>query len=566
MELVVVGLPGSGKTAIGRRVAARHGATFVDLDEEIEASAGARIPEIFASEGEAGFRKRERAAIEALGAVDTAARLRRVIAPGGGAIVDPRNRWRLFRGRRVAWLDVRPEVVAQRLRRSPNVRPLVAGRDPMGTIRDLGASRGRFYAAGTRVPGVAEMATVVAAVDELAAAAGAASGAATGASAGTVLLRAETRIGSIVLGDGILAAELDAALRSLEARRAILVSEPGAWAAQGERVAAELADRGWSIETVLLPQGEDAKRLAVIEDAAGRLAALGAERREPLIALGGGALGDAAGFLAATYLRGVPFIQAPTTLVAQLDSSIGGKTGVDLAAGKNLVGAFHQPAAIVIDISMLATLDVRQRRAALAEAVKMGALGDERLLATLESDGEAIATGARAATESGALAEVVERAAWAKVEVVLADEREAGGRIALNLGHSLGHAVEAAAGFRDLLHGEAVAYGLRAAIRIGLERGVTPATRAERIERLLDRLGLGTAPLALDLEAVLGHLGTDKKRARGSLRWVLPTADGHTIDPDIPDELVRRVAVSVLAGRDLAATPAAPAAAAGAAT
>jgi shikimate kinase/3-dehydroquinate synthase len=568
VELVVVGLPGSGKTAIGRRVASRHGAAFVDLDEEIEAAAGARVPEIFASEGEAGFRARERAAIEGLGAPDGSNRLARVIAPGGGAIVDPRNRWRLFRGRRVVWLDVRPEVVAQRLRRSPNVRPLVTGRDPMGAVRDLAAARGRFYAAGTRVPGVAEMATVVAAVDELASAgAGAEAGGGTGAGAGTVLLRAETKIGQIVIGDGILSRELDAALRTLGARRAILISEPGAWAAQGERVAPELAALGWPVERVLLPQGEDAKRLAVIEAAAEHLAALRVERAEPLIALGGGALGDAAGFLAATYLRGVPFIQAPTTLVAQLDSSIGGKTGVDLAAGKNLVGAFHQPAAIVIDTAVLATLDVRQRRAALGEAVKMAALGDERLLVTLESEGVAIAVGDRSATDSGALAEVVERAAWAKVETVLADEREAGGRIALNLGHSLGHAIEAAAGFRDLLHGEAVAYGLRAAIRIGLDRDVTPPARAERIERLLDRLELGVAPLGLDIDTVLGHLGADKKHADGALRWVLPTAEGHVIDSGVPGDLVRRVAAGILDGRSLAAsTTAAPAAPAGAAT
>src|SRR6185295_19384944 len=331
-------------------------------------------------------------------AVDTGPKLTRVIAPGGGAIVDPRNRWRLFRGRRVVWLDVRPEVVAQRLRRSPNVRPLVAGRDPLGAIRDLGNARGRFYAAGTRVGGVAELASVVGAVDELLGAP---------PRVGTVLLRAETRLGRLVIGEGVLASEVSAALADLEARRAILVSEPGAWAAVGARLAEALASLGLTVERVLLPQGEAAKRLSVIDDAARELARLRVERGEPLVAIGGGALGDAAGFLAATYLRGVPFVHVPTTLVAQIDSSIGGKTGVDLPEGKNLVGAFHQPAAIVPDVSVLATLDVRQRRAALAEAVKMAALGDERLFGVLEADGAAIAAGDPDATESGALAEVV---------------------------------------------------------------------------------------------------------------------------------------------------------------
>src|SRR5688500_7760635 len=514
MELVIVGLPGSGKTAVGRRVATRHGATFVDLDELIEREAGMRIPEVFAEEGEAGFRRRERAAIEALGAADGSPALTRVIAPGGGAILDPRNRWRLFRGRRTVWLDVRAEVHAQRLRRTPTVRPPDAGRGPLGTIRELGAGRARFDAASTRVGGVAEMSSVISNVDDLLAAP---------APPGTTLRRAETRIGRLVLGEGILGAEVAGALRGLEARRAILISEPGAWAAVGTRLGEELSAAGWQVEKVLLPQGEDAKRLSVIEDAARELAQLRVERREPLVAIGGGALGDAAGFLAATYLRGVPFVQVPTTLVAQLDSSIGGKTGVDLPEGKNLVGAFHQPFAILADVAVLASLDDRQRRAALAEAVKMAALGDERLFEALETEGAAIAAGEASAVESGALAEVVERAAWAKVEVVLADERETAGRIALNLGHSLGHAIEAAAGLRDLLHGEAVAYGLRAAARIGVAREVTPRERAERIEALLDTLDLGRGPLALDLDAVLGPLAADKKHAGGALRWVLPT-------------------------------------------
>jgi 3-dehydroquinate synthase len=273
------------------------------------------------------------------------------------------------------------------------------------------------------------------------------------------------------------------------------------------------------------------------------------ERSEPLVAIGGGALGDAAGFLAATYLRGIRFIQVPTTLVAQIDSAIGGKTGVDLPEGKNLVGAFHQPTAVVIDVAALRTLPVRQLRAALGEAVKMAALGDERLFALLESDGEAIAAAHAAPFESGAVAEVVERAGWAKVEVVVADERErtASGRISLNLGHSLGHAVEAAAGYGALLHGEAVAYGLRAAARIGVEIGVTPPERAERVTRLLDRLGLATEPLPYSLETVLSHLATDKKHAEGRLRWVLPTADGVVVRDDISNDVIEPAAAALLA-------------------
>jgi shikimate kinase/3-dehydroquinate synthase len=547
VDVVLVGLPGSGKSAVGRRLAQRHGASHVDLDEVIERQAGRAIPEIFAAEGEAGFRARERTAVASLGRPDGEAEVRRVVATGGGTVLDPRNRWLLYRGRVAIWIDGRPEVLAQRLRRSPVVRPLVAGRDPIGTIRSLAAARQRFYGAANRVNGVAEVTAVVEAAERIVTEAAAA-----GAERATTLLRAETRIGRFILGERNAVEAIDEALRGLEARRAILVSEPGAWAAAGEAIAAGLAAREWAVEELLLPQGEEAKRMSVVETAASELARRRIERGEPLVAIGGGALGDAAGFLAATYLRGVPFVQVPTTLVAQVDSSIGGKTGVDLPEGKNLVGAFHQPALIVADVALLRSLPARHLRAALGEAVKMAALGDERLFELLESDGEAIARGDATAFDGGAVAEVVERAAWAKVEVALADEREAAGRAVLNLGHSLGHAIEAAAGYRDLLHGEAVGYGLRGAVRIGLERGVTPPERAQRIERLLTRLGLGSDPLPYPLAAIREALGADKKHHAGRLNWVLPTADGVVTDPDVPDDLVDRVAAGLLAAEGVA--------------
>jgi 3-dehydroquinate synthase len=548
VDVVFVGLPGSGKSVIGKRLANRHAAAFVDLDERIESAAGRSIPEIFEAEGEAAFRARERAAIAALGPADADPEIRRVIATGGGAVVDPRNRWHLFRDRATVWLDGRPEVLAQRLRRSPHVRPLVTGRDPIGTIRDLAGRRERFYAAAQiHQSGIAEVHGVVDAVEARLAATPATAG--TGAT-GTTLLRAHSPIGRIVIGEGIAADALAAELDALRARRAIVVSEPGAWAAIGERLADDLRTRGLTVEHVLLPEGEAAKRLDVIETGARALAALRVERSEVLVAVGGGALGDAAGFLASIYLRGIRFIQVPTTLVAQIDSAIGGKTGVDLPEGKNLVGAFHQPTAIIIDVDALRTLPERQLRAALGEAVKMAALGDERLFELLETDGPAIARGDPAAFDSGAVAELVERAGWAKVEVVVADERErgaTGGRITLNLGHSLGHAVEAAAGYGGLLHGEAVAYGLRAASAIGIETGVTPPERAERIGGLLDSLGLATEPLPYPVGTVLEHLETDKKHDAGRLRWVLPTAAGVVVRDDVDAAVVERAAVRLLA-------------------
>ena len=545
MDIVLVGLPGSGKSVVGKRLAYRHAATFIDLDERIERTDGRPIPTIFAEDGEAAFRQSERDAVGDLGPADPDRVIRRVIATGGGAVVDPRNRWALYHGRLVAWLDGRPEVLAQRLRRSPHVRPLVTGRDPIGTLREMAARRERFYAASDiRIAGVADVSAVVAAIEAHV------EGVGDERDGGTVLLSATTPIGRIVIGDGIAAETVDAALGRLEARRAILVSEPGAWNAVGSGIASELEERGRPIESVLLPEGEAAKRLSVIETAASGLAQHHISRREPIVAIGGGALGDTAGFLAATYLRGIPIVHVPTSLVAQIDSSIGGKTAVDLPEGKNLVGAFHQPSDIVIDVSLLGTLPERHRLAALGEAVKMAALGDERLFELLEQRGEAIARGDADGVGRGDIAELVERCAMAKVEIVVGDERERAGstgRITLNLGHSIGHAVEAAAGFESLLHGEAVAYGLRAASRIGETVGVTPPERAARIGAVLDSLGLATEPLPFDVDDVLRHLALDKKHEGGRLRWVLPRADGVEVRSDIPDAVVVEAAGSLLA-------------------
>ncbi len=274
-------------------------------------------------------------------------------------------------------------------------------------------------------------------------------------------------------------------------------------------------------------------------------------RGEPIVAIGGGALGDTAGFLAATYLRGIPIVHVPTSLVAQIDSSIGGKTAVDLPEGKNLVGAFHQPTDIVIDVSFLDSLPERHRRAALGEAVKMAALGDERLFELLERRGDAIARGDAGSSGRGEVAEVVERCAWAKVEVVVADERErAGGtgRIRLNLGHSLGHAVEAAAGFEALLHGEAVAYGLRAACRIGEAVGVTPPERSARIGARARRLGSRYRPAAVRSRRRARTPGARQEaRGRQTPLGVADRADGVEIRSDVPDEVVVEAAGSLLA-------------------
>ena len=540
MDVVLVGPPGSGKSAVGRRLARATGAAFVDLDEAIEQAAGTSVARIFEAEGEAGFRARERAAIQALGPTDPATRTTRVVAAGGGAVIDPRDRWRLYRDRRAFCLTAAPEVVAGRLATSKTVRPLIAGRDPTAAVRELLAARARFYDAAEPVEGSGRVEDVAGRVAD-----------ALGRPApeGTRLLAATTGVGRLDIGAGHAARATASALAALGARRATLASEPEAWRRHGERLAMAIAAVGATeLLPLLLPRGEEAKSVSAYEAAVRELAARRMERGEPIVACGGGALGDAAGFLAATWLRGVPLVQLPTTLLAQVDSAIGGKVGLNLPEGKNLVGAFHQPASMILDVELLTTLPARELRAALGECVKYALLGDERVFELLEAEGPALASGAASAVETGALAELVERCAWAKVEVVTADEREQALRMHLNLGHSIAHGIEAAAGYRDVLHGEAVARGLLGALEVGRRIGVTPDALVGRTRRLVEGLGLAVGPLAYPSDQVRAGLVVDKKVAAGRLRWVLPSDDGIVIRSDVPDAVVQAGIAVALAG------------------
>jgi shikimate kinase / 3-dehydroquinate synthase len=534
VDVVLVGLSGSGKSAVGRRLANRHKAVFVDLDELVEKRSGRSVQQIFAEDGEAAFRRLEHDAVVSLGPADPEPELRRVIATGGGTVIDPRNRWLLYRGRFPVWLDGAPEILASRISHSANVRPLVAGHDPLARLQQLATERRRFYAPALQISGTAHLDSITRTLEGRMA---------DGPSAAVTVLRADTAIGRVEIGYGIAAAAVSSALLRGDARRAILLAEPKTWEIAGAGIAAALEADGWLVERILLPQGESAKRLQVVEDTCRALARLRVDRKETLVAIGGGALTDTAGFVAAMYLRGIAVIHVPTTLVGQVDAALGGKTAVDIPEGKNLVGAFHQPVAFIADVAFLATLPERERRAALGEVVKMAALGDERLLEVVEESGEQFARGdaepaAAGPIESGAAAEMVERCVWAKVEVVTADAREANVRMTLNLGHTIGHGIEAAAGYESILHGEAVAYGLRGAFAISLAMGLTTPDRSARFNDLLDRLDLGVVPPAVTRESVVEHMATDKKHSMGRLSWVLPTATGVVIRSDVPDAAV----------------------------
>jgi 3-dehydroquinate synthase len=263
------------------------------------------------------------------------------------------------------------------------------------------------------------------------------------------------------------------------------------------------------------------------------------DRRSPVIALGGGVIGDLTGFVAATYMRGVPFIQVPTSLLAQVDASVGGKVAVDHPRGKNLIGAFYQPELVLISLDTLRTLSDRELRAGLAEVIKYGVIADEALFVYLERHIERVL-----ARDEDALAHLVARSCEIKAEVVAGDEREQGRRAMLNFGHTTGHALEAHLGYGSLLHGEAVAIGMLAAARLAERMGMLDAAPVERIRNLVERTGLPVFCGNMDIEAVMNLMQHDKKAVGGRLRFVLPTRIGEVILRDDVDEADIRAALA----------------------
>jgi 3-dehydroquinate synthase len=344
----------------------------------------------------------------------------------------------------------------------------------------------------------------------------------------------------ILVGSGLIG-QAGALMRPLMAeRRAVIVTDRTVADLHLAALTRGLDDADIAHHAIVVPPGEETKDFAHFAGLADEILALGIERRTMLVALGGGVVGDLAGFAAATLLRGIDFVQVPTTLLAQVDSSVGGKTGIDTRHGKNLIGAFHQPRLVLADGDALATLPARELAAGYAEIVKYGLIRDAAFFAWLEANGAMLLAGNAAARRHAVVA-----SCRAKAAVVAADERESGERELLNLGHTFGHALEAATGFGSaLLHGEAVAIGMVLAFELATRRGLCPAADTERLRRHLAASGLPTAipkpngrPLAP--EALLAAMGKDKKVRGGRIALVLPRRIGEAfVTRDVPAEAI----------------------------
>ena len=526
-NLTITGFMGTGKTTVGTILAERLGRQLVDMDERIEAELGKTIAQVFDDEGEEVFRLAEARLCQALAQESDL-----VIATGGGTLVSDENRQTLAASGPVVCLTAGIDTVLQRVEDFED-RPLLPGdrEEKRRNIEGLLLSRRDAYGRiPLRVPtdGIAPDAVVERVLDML---------------AGNNEVAEMTRITvptpeghyHICIGDGILAqAGRLLANRAVSKGQVAIVTNSDIAAHYAETLSESLRQKGYTPVLCLIPEGEAHKTLATIGNLYDQFVAAGLDRRSPIIGLGGGVVGDMAGFAAATYLRGAPFVQIPTSLLAMVDASVGGKTGVDLPQGKNLVGAFKQPTVVIIDPAVLAELPAAEFRSGLAEIIKHGILGAPELFRQMEVEGPTDLT------------QMIADAVRVKVEVVIEDPFERGRRATLNLGHTFGHAIEQVSGYR-LRHGEAVAVGTVAAARMAVALNLCDAHTASCIESCLERLGLPTSASGLDLDDVYAMMFQDKKRKGKMLRFIIPQAIGDVVIIDDPGaEFVHAALASVL--------------------
>lgn len=601
-NIFLIGFSGTGKTSTGLALSKLLGYEFIDTDLQIEADTGRSVPEIFATEGEAAFRELERAALERICESNT-----QVVSTGGGIVLLKENRTAMTANGYVFGLEAQPETIYVRLlldsatRPEAAARPLLAGDDQFERITNLKAQRQTLYAGAdwtlhTDFLSPDEVAQeIVRALDFVRrrsdkgrggpgspASPGSPHAARTlatpfhrGGSIGSIAsveettapdlagwgesLTVRTSAGSypVLFGEALLGKVgpiLREAWPESAGRRALIVTDSEVGPRYGATVSESLARAGYRPLLQIIPAGEGSKSLEQAAALYDWLAGVGAERRDLVLALGGGVVGDLAGFVAATWLRGLPFVQLPTTLLAMVDSSVGGKTGVNHPAGKNLIGAFYPPQAVLADVLTLTGLPERVRQSGWAEVVKhaiIPGIGDEGTALArferLEGSVPALNAGDMAVT-----AAILRESVAVKAGVVEQDERERGVRITLNYGHTFAHALEAATGYGTLLHGEAVAIGMHGAARLAERLGLCPAQFVTRQHDLLHAFGLPTSAAQLQIQAdraaLLAAMSLDKKVEGGSVRWILPHGIGRLeIRRNVPAEAVQAVAEELLA-------------------
>jgi 3-dehydroquinate synthase len=535
-NIFLVGLMGAGKTTIGRLLARRLDMTFIDSDHEIEARTGATIPWIFEIEGEASFRRREADVIRELTAQNGI-----VLATGGGAVLDPASRALLAERGTVIYLRASVSSILQRTAHDKN-RPLLQTADPRKKLEDLTAQREPLYreiadmVIDTGRPNVQSMVQTI--LDQLEANNAArerANAKTTMNEQACISLNVELgdRSYPIAIGRGLLD---DSSLLNRHiggSGKVAIVTNTTVAPLYLDKVAGPLRAAGREVVPIILRDGEEFKNWESLNEVFDALLANKCDRKTTLVALGGGVIGDMTGFAAATYMRGVPFVQIPTTLLAQVDSSVGGKTGINHPLGKNMIGAFYQPRAVIADTATLDTLPDRELSAGLAEVIKHGAILDAGFFDWIEAN-----IGKLVARDHAALAHAIARSCEIKADVVARDEREGGLRAVLNFGHTFGHAIEAGLGYGAWLHGEAVGCGMVMAADLSRRLGLIDDTAVDRVRALVKAAGLPVVAPDLGVERWIELMEVDKKNEGGAIKFILLKPLGSPSITNAPRELL----------------------------
>jgi len=503
VRVFLSGPMGAGKSSVAGAVARLLGTRALDLDHEVERLAGRSVPDIFAELGEGRFRALEKEALRGLPA-DAG-----VISLGGGTVVDDETRQQLLQEGIVVTLTAKPQVLAERVG-SGRGRPLL-GADPRASLERILASRGHAYAEAHAVIDTGELDRDQVAAEVVAL-----------RNRQPIVVPLGLRTYCVEVGRGV---RHRLGIRAAEhaAGDAILVFDGGADRPWPREAIADLTAAGKPPIEVKLPGGESEKNIQSVERIWDTALQAQVDRRAIVIGVGGGVVGDLTAFAASTLLRGVALGQVPTTLLSMVDSSVGGKTGFNRPRGKNLVGTFYQPKFVLCDVETLSTLPSEERIAGLAEAVKSAWLDGEASVEQMERDAEALLAG-----DADATIRAVRMSVKLKSRIVHEDERESGRRMLLNLGHTVGHGLEAASDYAGIRHGEGVALGMLAAMRVAQSLGRGRAEETERLTHLLSKLGLPTDLDERLNKRALGFIGSDKKRRGDAIHFIIPRLPGET--------------------------------------
>ncbi|MET3119868.1 shikimate kinase/3-dehydroquinate synthase [Undibacterium sp. GrIS 1.8] len=531
-NIFLVGLMGSGKTTVGRVLAKKLNKIFIDSDHEIEARTGVSIPVIFEIEGELSFRQREADVIRDLTAQDGI-----VLATGGGAVLDPASRRYLQERGTVIYLRAGINSILQRTRHDKN-RPLLRTVDPRKKLEELEAQREPLYkeiahlVVETGRPNVQFLVqSILTQLEQSAASSNQSSLSMQHQQLfQTLNVNLAERSYPILIGQSVLS-DQSILSQHIPGDRVAIVTNTVVAPLYLEKIEQHLRDLGKQFISIILPDGEEHKTWASLMLVYDALLEAKCDRKTTMIALGGGVIGDLTGFAASSYMRGVPFIQIPTTLLSQVDSSVGGKTGINHPLGKNMIGAFYQPQAVIADTSTLTTLPDKELSAGLAEVIKHGAIIDAEFFTWIESNIEKLR-----AKDPVALAYAISRSCEIKADVVRQDEREGGLRAILNFGHTFGHAIESGLGFGTWLHGEAVGCGMVMAADLSCRLGLIDYVSKVRIINLIEAAGLPTVAPDLGEERWLELMEVDKKNEGGKIKFILLKPLGSPLITTVPKE------------------------------